>query len=113
VSLISGLLQPNSGMVIFGGHDIIRLSVHDLIKVGIAHSFQLVNLFDQLTAFENVRLSILSRQDKTRRLLRLVNGDRDVWQEALEALDRANSTPNEIHQNDTVAQTLLGGSFRT
>jgi branched-chain amino acid transport system ATP-binding protein len=88
VNLISGLLQPDSGMITFRGREITRLGVYERIKAGIARSFQLVNLFDQLTAFENVRLSILSRQGKTRRLLHLVDRDRDVRQETLEMLDR-------------------------
>jgi branched-chain amino acid transport system ATP-binding protein len=88
VNLISGLLQPDAGTITFQGRDITHLLVYDRIKAGIARSFQLVNLFDQLTAFENVRLSILSREGKIRRLLRLVDRDRDVRQEALEVLGR-------------------------
>jgi branched-chain amino acid transport system ATP-binding protein len=88
VNLISGLLQPDAGAITFQGREITHLSVYDRIKAGIARSFQLVNLFDQLTAFENVRLSILSREGKTQRLLRLVDRDRDARQEALEVLDR-------------------------
>jgi branched-chain amino acid transport system ATP-binding protein len=88
VNLISGLLLPDAGTIIFQGREITQLSVYDRIKAGIARSFQLVNLFDQLTAFANVRLSILSREGKIRRLLRLVDRDRDVRHEALEVLDR-------------------------
>jgi branched-chain amino acid transport system ATP-binding protein len=88
VNLISGLLQPDSGTITFQGRDITRLGVYERIKAGIARSFQLVNLFDQLTAFENVRLSILSRQGKTRQLLRLVDRDHGVRQETLEVLAR-------------------------
>lgn len=88
VNLISGLLQPDAGTITFQGREITRLTVYDRIKAGIARSFQLVNLFDQLTAFENVRLSILSRQGKARQLFHLVDRDRQVRQEALEVLDR-------------------------
>jgi branched-chain amino acid transport system ATP-binding protein len=88
VNLISGLLQPDSGSIIFRGTDITAMSISERIRAGIARSFQLVNLFDHLTAFENVRLSILSRQGKTRKLFRLADRDREVWQEALEVLDR-------------------------
>ena len=88
VNLISGLLRPDSGSIIFRGTDITAMSVYERIKAGIARSFQLVNLFDHLTAFENVRLSILSREGKTRKLFRLANRDRQAWQEALEVLDR-------------------------
>jgi branched-chain amino acid transport system ATP-binding protein len=88
VNLISGLLQPDSGSITFRGADITAISVSERIRAGIARSFQLVNLFDHLTAFANVRLSVLSRQGKTRQLFRLADRDREVWQEALEVLDR-------------------------
>jgi branched-chain amino acid transport system ATP-binding protein len=88
VNLISGLLQPDSGTIAFQGRNITHLSVYERIQAGIARSFQLVNLFDQLTAFENVRLSVLAREGKTRRLLRLVHRDGAVRQEALEVLER-------------------------
>ena len=88
VNLISGLLQPDAGTITFQGREITHLSIYDRIKAGIARSFQLVNLFDQLTAFENVRLSILSRDGKTQQLFRLVDRDRHVRQEALAVLDR-------------------------
>jgi branched-chain amino acid transport system ATP-binding protein len=88
VNLISGLLQADSGTIIFRNTDITAMSVYERIKAGIARSFQLVNLFDHLTAFENVRLSILSRQGKTRTLFRLADRDREVWQETLEVLER-------------------------
>jgi branched-chain amino acid transport system ATP-binding protein len=86
VNLISGLLQPDAGTMTFRGREITQLTVYDRIKAGIARSFQLVNLFDQLTAFENVRLSILSREGKSRQLFHLVDRDRQVRQEALEML---------------------------
>jgi branched-chain amino acid transport system ATP-binding protein len=88
VNLISGLLQPDAGTIAFQGRDITHASVYERIQAGIARSFQLVNLFDRLTAYENVRLSVLSRQGKTRRLWRLVDGDGAARQEALEILAR-------------------------
>jgi branched-chain amino acid transport system ATP-binding protein len=88
VNLISGLLQPDAGMIFFQGREINHLSVYDRIKAGIARSFQLVNLFDHLTAFENVRLSILSREGKTQRLFHLADRDHGVRLESLEVLDR-------------------------
>ena len=41
------------------------LSVTERVKAGIARSFQLVNVFDDLTAFDNVALAIFSREGKT------------------------------------------------
>jgi branched-chain amino acid transport system ATP-binding protein len=86
VNVISGLLRPDSGSIVFRGADVTRLSVHDRIRAGIARSFQLVNLFDQLTLLDNVALSIFSREDLTRKLLSLADHHRAVWQEAFEIL---------------------------
>ncbi len=86
VNLISGLLRPDGGRIFFQGADATHLSVYDRIRLGIARSFQLVNLFDQLTTLDNVALAIFSREGKTRTLMSLADRDRAVWQEALEVL---------------------------
>jgi branched-chain amino acid transport system ATP-binding protein len=86
VNLISGLLRADSGAILFDGEDVTGQSVHHRIKVGIARSFQLVNLFDQLSALDNVALSIFARGGKTRKLMSLAETDRAVWQEALQVL---------------------------
>ncbi len=86
VNLISGLLQPDSGRILLRGADVTTQSVHDRIKAGVARSFQIVNLFDQLTLLDNVALSIFSRQGRTRSLLTLADHYQPVWQEALQIL---------------------------
>ena len=86
VNLISGLLLPDSGRIVFRGQDITTLPVHGRIKAGIARSFQIVNLFDELTLHDNVALSIFSRQGMTRRLFTLADRHHEVWDEALEIL---------------------------
>jgi branched-chain amino acid transport system ATP-binding protein len=86
VNLISGLFLPDDGRIQFRGADVTRQTVHERIEAGIARSFQLVNLFDQLTALDNVALSIFARGGKTRKLLALAHRDRTVWDEAFEVL---------------------------
>src|SRR5437660_6060336 len=66
VNLISGLIPPDSGTIEFRGEDVTKESVHGRIEAGIARSFQIVNLFDELTILDNVALSIFSREGKTR-----------------------------------------------
>jgi len=86
VNLISGLLRPDSGSIVFRGEDVTQMSVHDRIAAGIARSFQLVNLFDQLSLLDNVALSIFAREDLTRKLLSLADRQLAVWEEAYETL---------------------------
>jgi branched-chain amino acid transport system ATP-binding protein len=81
INLISGLIAPDSGRVDFQGTDITRASTHRKIALGIARSFQLVNLFDQLSVQDNVTLAIFSREGRTRRLFSLADADTAVRDE--------------------------------
>ncbi len=93
VNLISGLIPPDSGQVIFKDADITAASIHRKIELGIARSFQLVNLFDKLTTLDNLALAIFSREGKTRRLFRVSDADAAVRQEALEVLHQFGLEP--------------------
>ena len=82
VNLISAYLHPDDGQILLDEQDITFSSVNDRVKAGIARSFQLVNLFDDLSAFDNVALAIFSREGKTQRLMALADHDDDVTREA-------------------------------
>ncbi|HET7876480.1 MAG TPA: ABC transporter ATP-binding protein [Methylomirabilota bacterium] len=86
INLISGLIPADSGTVQFQGADITKASIHEKIAVGIARSFQLVNLFDQLSGLDNVALAIFSREGKTRKLFALSDADSAVRDETLDIL---------------------------
>lgn len=86
INLISGLIPPDSGRIEFQGSDITRVSIHRKIELGIARSFQLVNLFDQLPVHDNVTLAIFSREGRTRRILSLADADTAVRDEAMTVL---------------------------
>jgi branched-chain amino acid transport system ATP-binding protein len=88
VNVVTAYLRPDSGKVMFKGEDITDASVTARVKAGIARSFQLVNLFDDLTAFDNVALAIFSREGKTRNMTALAHLDRGVTIEAETILDQ-------------------------
>lgn len=88
VNLVSGLLRADAGMIRFEDRDVTHESVHERIRSGIARSFQLVNLFDQLSALDNVALTIFAREGKTRAMFRLAETDGAVRDEAHEVLAR-------------------------
>lgn len=83
VNLISGLIQPDSGTIVFQGADVTRQSVHGRIRAGIARSFQIVNLFDDLTVLDNVALSVFAREEMTRYFWSHADLHHAVWQEAM------------------------------
>lgn len=82
INVISALLQAESGKIIFRGEDITRMSTTERVEAGISRSFQLVNVFDDLTTFDNVALAIFSRQGKTAHLASLAHLDEEVNREA-------------------------------
>jgi branched-chain amino acid transport system ATP-binding protein len=88
VNLISGLFRPDDGTIIFAGQDVTRQTINERIRAGIARSFQLVNLFDHLTAHDNIVLTIFSRQGKTQSMLTLAERDGAVADEAVEVLQQ-------------------------
>ncbi len=80
-------------------------SVTERVKAGIARSFQLVNLFDDLTAFDNVALAIFSRDGKVRNMTTLAHRDRGVTIEADTILDQFGL----VNKRNEIARGLAQG----
>ncbi|MCX5805244.1 MAG: ABC transporter ATP-binding protein [Proteobacteria bacterium] len=64
-NLITGILKPDSGQVIFKGEDITGLPPYEICRKHIARSFQVVNVFQRLNVFENVQVAVLAKTKKT------------------------------------------------
>lgn len=69
-NLVSGTLPPTSGRVKFKGEDITGIPMHRTIHRGIGRSFQITNIFPNLTVFENVRLATQALGGDSYKLLR-------------------------------------------
>lgn len=57
VSLISGRIAPTSGTIAFEGTDITKMPAHRRVDLGIAYTFQITSIFENLTCFDNVALA--------------------------------------------------------
>ncbi len=57
-NLISGLYQPDGGTVRLHGRPVSGLPAHEITRKGLARSFQITNLFEGLSIYENLRLSM-------------------------------------------------------
>ena len=53
-NIISRLYRANGGRVVFDGHDLLRVSPHRVIRLGIARTFQNLALFTHMTVLENI-----------------------------------------------------------
>ena len=63
--LITGHLEPDKGRIIFKDADISGLPACQICRRGVSLSFQVVNIFNRMTVFENVQVAILSHKKKT------------------------------------------------
>lgn len=59
-NLLTGFLNPSSGAIVFDGKDITGLAPERIAKMGIARSFQITSLFEQMTLREHVELALAS-----------------------------------------------------
>ena len=78
VNLLTGLLKPSSGEVLFMGKNIAGVGPVELADHGLARAFQLIQIFPKLTVAETIAAAVVSRQNKRWRLFSRVSGDREV-----------------------------------
>ena len=63
-NVASGAFPPTEGRIRFQGRDITGLAPHEYARIGIAKSFQITNVFKQLSAHENVRVAAQMRSTR-------------------------------------------------
>jgi branched-chain amino acid transport system ATP-binding protein len=60
-NLLSGFLSPDRGEIRFGGRNVVGLKPHELCRLGMARTFQIVRPFPQLSVVDNVKVAALAR----------------------------------------------------
>ena len=55
-NLVSGVYTPDSGSVHFAGQDVTKWEAHDIARLGLARTFQLLRIFGEMTVLENVQI---------------------------------------------------------
>ncbi|MGJ7911533.1 ABC transporter ATP-binding protein [Neobacillus sp. LXY-1] len=85
-NLLSGQLQPTKGKIFYRGKDITAFSPTKRTRAGIGRSFQITNVFPNLTVLENVRLAVQSRAGVRYQMLFHYKKYRDFEKKALEWL---------------------------
>ncbi|MFO7926838.1 MAG: ABC transporter ATP-binding protein [Halobacteriota archaeon] len=88
VNLITGLLNPSEGKVLFRGNDITGKEPHSIVQLGLSKSFQTASIFPELTVQRNATVAALGAEHGSfslNFLRRLVDYD-DVTERAEETL---------------------------
>jgi branched-chain amino acid transport system ATP-binding protein len=60
-NVISGYYRPESGRIVFAGHDVTGLAPHQICRLGLTRTFQLVKPFGNLSVIDNVMIGALTR----------------------------------------------------
>ncbi len=79
-AMLAGFLQPSSGEVLFQGKQINKMKPHQICKLGLTRTFQIVQPFPDMTALENIMIGAYVRHPNTM----------DAKRKAMEVLERVN-----------------------
>jgi len=89
-NVITGTYHPSRGDVFFKGRKVTGFKPHVMVRRGMGRSFQITSTFSRLTAFQNIRMGILSKRDIRFNMFRMLDNMQDVTDETEEVLKRIN-----------------------
>ena len=107
-NLITSVLKPSAGQVIFAGEDVTGMPVHQVAQKGIARTFQLCHIFPALTVRENVRIAAQARDGRRWQFL----GGGGVLNRSASAADDAIGRMRLTRLADATAAMLSHGDQR-
>jgi ABC-type branched-subunit amino acid transport system ATPase component len=92
INLLTGVLRPSAGRILLEGEDITALEAYKRVRRGLARTFQINQLFLDLTPLESIGLAISERMGAGAQWWRLVGTNPAVVEEMVEILDRFHLT---------------------
>jgi branched-chain amino acid transport system ATP-binding protein len=92
INLLTGVLRPSAGRILLEGEDITALDAYRRVRRGLARTFQINQLFLDLTPLESVGLAIAERMGAGGQWWRLVGTNPAVVEEIVEILERFHLT---------------------
>ena len=85
-NVLTGMFKPDRGRVLFDGEDITGLPAETILGKGISRSFQIMTLFDEFTALENVMVALPKVRSSLKRVMFDMRGDRALADQAAAVL---------------------------
>jgi branched-chain amino acid transport system ATP-binding protein len=101
-NVLTGRYTPDRGRVFWEGRDITGLAPQDIVRLGVARSFQLMNLFDEFTVFENIAVALPATRTRSANLFAPAYADSAFVDEVHDILarvglaDRANDDAKSL-----------------
>ena len=87
-NLISGRFPAGSGDILLDGQSIARLRPFEINRLGLSRSFQITNIFHQLSVYENLRCAVLWSLGYRYSFWQRLNGLQDVREKAQAVLEQ-------------------------
>jgi branched-chain amino acid transport system ATP-binding protein len=88
VNLVTGRLTPTRGRVSIGGRDVTHLDQAARARLGLGRTFQINQLFPDLTVFESVAMAVAERKGRGWRWLRPFGADLEIMRDAASIVER-------------------------
>ena len=106
INLLTGVLKPNGGRILLEGNDITDLPVHTRVLRGLSRTFQINQLYADLTPLETVGLAVSERLGRGGDWWRRMGTRDDVNEEIAETLARFHllDVMNELHRDAALWQ---------
>jgi len=107
-NLLSGRFRPSQGQILFRGQDITGMPPYRISRLGIARSFQIINVFPQLSVFENIHAVLMSKHHIRYQFLRNLKKWKNVTEETFPLLEQIGL----LDKKDVLAGFLSYGEQR-
>jgi branched-chain amino acid transport system ATP-binding protein len=91
-NMISGFFAPTAGEIVFDGTTVTKMAVTERVAMGMARTFQITEIFPELTVRENIRIGVESAQGLRQRFWLGSQHDAEVKRGIEEALTQAGLT---------------------
>ena len=88
INLLTGVLKPTDGSIILDGKDITALAPHQRVRLGMARTFQINQLFPDLTPLKSIGQAISERMGTGAQWWRVIGSKATVTDEIVEILER-------------------------
>lgn len=109
INVVSGLLQPDSGKIVFDGKDITKKGLFDTYKTGLVRTWQIPQPFNSLTTLENFLISSSGNSGESFLIAPL----KSKWQSDEKKITEKSEDIMEMvglaEQKETQSQNLSGG----
>ena len=107
-NIISGKFKPSSGAIIFQGQDISGKPPHVLNRLGLSRSFQITNVFQELSVFDNILSGVRSRYGLRYHFFKKPRQDRNICERVESIVEKVGLTDVQ----DQPASSLSYGQQR-